>query len=193
VTILLEEMRASRSKSRAKHSKAPVNPWRSLPRLATLFDEQTPQTFFKGSKTDLDELTLTETQLLEQTAQLLGVSLAQLVRAGTLMYAKREFFNRKQHLSQAQDQTDNSLPRAGSGIPGVADARVQAAYDALREANNPVTPAKLAIRAKTGFQTALRWLKIHHPELLMQKPDLPADKHSKTAQEAPHSAQRLPN
>jgi hypothetical protein len=130
-------MRASRSKSRAKHSKAPVNPWRSLPRLATLFDEQTPQTFFKGSKTDLDELTLTETQLLEQTAQLLGVSLAQLVRAGTLMYAKREFFNRKQHLSQAQDQTDNSLPRAGSGIAGVADARVQAAYDAVRQANNP--------------------------------------------------------
>ena len=181
-------MHASRSKSRAKRSKAPVNPWRSLPRLATLFDAQTPQAFFKGSSIpDLEELTLTESQLLEQTAALLGVSLAQLVRAGTIVYAKREFLNSKHH-SQAQDQADNSLPRAGSGIAGVADARVQAAYDALREANNPITPAKLAIRAKTAFQTALRWLKIHHPELLLQKKEkkeLPPDKRSKPTQETP--------
>jgi hypothetical protein len=31
--------------------------------------------------------------------------------------------------------------------------------------------AKLATRAVTGYPTALRWLKIHHPELLVSKPD----------------------
>ena len=61
-------------------------------RLADLFDRVTPQPFFKGSKVpELEELALTETQLLEQTAALLGASLAQLVKAGTLVYAKREF------------------------------------------------------------------------------------------------------
>jgi hypothetical protein len=35
----------------------------------------------------------------------------------------------------------------------------------------PITPAKLATRALTGYPTALRWLKIHHPELLVSKPD----------------------
>src|ERR1700752_4702310 len=132
----------SRSKSRAKRSKTPVNPWRSLPRLATLFDAQTPQAFFKGSSIpDLEELTLTESQLLEQTAALLGVSLAQFARARPIVYPKREFLNSK-HRSQAQDQTDNSLPRAGSGIAGVADARIQAAYDALLQANNPIPPCQ---------------------------------------------------
>ena len=52
----------------------------------------------------------------------------------------------------------------------MADARIQAAYQALADAKLPITPAKLATRALTGYPTALRWLKIHHPELLV-KPD----------------------
>src|SRR5271166_877715 len=90
-----------------RRAKPAANPWQALPRLADLFDSQTPQPFFKGSKVSaLEESALTETQLLEQTAALLGVSLA-----------------------------------------------------------------KLATRAVTGYPTALRWLKIHHPELLVSKPD----------------------
>jgi hypothetical protein len=38
---------------------------------------------------------------------------------------------------------------------------------------NPPIPIKLATRAVTGYPTALRWLKIHHPELLVSKPDEP--------------------
>ena len=55
----------------------------------------------------------------------------------------------------------------------MADARILAAYQAMADANPPVpiTPAKLATRAVTGYPTALRWLKIHHPELLVSKPD----------------------
>jgi len=72
-----------------RRSKAAADPWQALPRLADLFDSQTPQPFFKGSKVSaLEELTLTETKLLEQTASILGISLAQLVKAGTLVYAK---------------------------------------------------------------------------------------------------------
>jgi hypothetical protein len=83
--------RDARRKTRTKRRK-PVNPWHALPRLADLFDHDAPQPFFKGSKVpELEELALTETQLLEQTAALLGVSLGQLVKAGTLVYAKREF------------------------------------------------------------------------------------------------------
>jgi hypothetical protein len=40
---------------------------------------------------------LTETKLLEQTASILGISLAQLVKAGTLVYAKREFLNHNKY------------------------------------------------------------------------------------------------
>ena len=75
-----------------RRSKTAANPWQGLPRLADLFDRATPQPFFKGSQPffkgskvpGLEELALTETQLLEQTAALLGVSLAQLLRTGAL-------------------------------------------------------------------------------------------------------------
>jgi hypothetical protein len=67
----------------------------------------------------------------------------------------------------------NVVLRSGSGVAGVADARILAAYQAMAGANppTPITPAKLASRAVTGYPTALRWLKIHHPELLVSKPD----------------------
>jgi hypothetical protein len=168
---------------KTRRSKPVANPWRSLPRLAAIFDQATPQSFFKGSKVDaLEELSMTETQLLEQTAGLLGLTLPQLVRAGALVYAKREFINHKKYLSPASSSPqgtkadtapatpEDNLPRSGSGVAGVADLRIQAAYDALLASKNPVTPAKLATRALTGYPTALRWLKIHHPELLAPKP-----------------------
>ena len=81
---------AARAKTTGtRRSKPAADPWQALPRLADLFDSQTPQPFFKGSKVSaLEELALTETKLLEQTA-----SLAQLVKAGTLVFAKREFLN----------------------------------------------------------------------------------------------------
>ena len=87
------------AKSRNQRRK-PADPWQALPRLADLFDRDTPQPFFKGSKVpELEELALTETKLLEQTAALLGVSLAQLVKAGTLVYAKREFLNHQKYFT----------------------------------------------------------------------------------------------
>ena len=159
------------AKSRTKRRKpADADPWQALPRLADLFDRVTPQPFFKGSKIpELEELALTETQLLEQTAALLGVSLAQLVKAGTLVYAKREFLNHKKFSGGDSE----ALLRSGSGVAGVADARIQAAYESLATAKVPVTPAKLATRALTGYPTALRWLKIHHPELLVPTQEAP--------------------
>ena len=116
---------------------------------------------------------MTEAQLLEQTASVLGVSLAQLVRAGALVYAKREFLNNRRAQSAGDGDAQTALLRSGSGVAGVADARIAAAFDALALANAPITPAKLATRALTGYPTALRWLKIHHPELLAPRP-LPA-------------------
>jgi hypothetical protein len=167
-------MQASPARGAKRRAKAlkPANPWLSLPKLAALFEPSTPQNFFKGSKVpELEELALTETQLLEQTAALLSVSLAQLVRAGALVYAKREFLNHKKHLgAKADGAPEDNLPRSGSGVAGVADLRIQAAYDALLASKAPITPAKLATRALTGYPTALRWLKIHHPELLAPKP-----------------------
>ena len=160
------------AKSRTKRRKpaAAADPWQALPRLADLFDRVTPQPFFKGSKvSELEELALTETKLLEQTAALLGVSLAQLVKAGTLVYAKREFLNHKKFSGGDSE----ALLRSGSGVAGVADARIQAAYESLADAKVPVTPAKLATRALTGYPTALRWLKIHHPELLVPTQEAP--------------------
>ena len=162
---------------KTRRPKPAASPWQSLPRLAAIFDQATPQSFFKGSKVDaLEELSMTETQLLEQTAGLLGLTLPQLVRAGALVYAKREFINHKKYLSPAPSSSPQgtkavqNLPRSGSGVAGVADLRIQAAYDALLASKNPITPAKLATRALTGYPTALRWLKIHHPELLAPKP-----------------------
>src|SRR5271166_5644062 len=155
-----------------RRAKPAANPWQALPRLADLFDSQTPQPFFKGSKVSaLEESALTETQLLEQTAALLGVSLAQLVKAGTLVYAKREFLNHQKYSAAEGGDSESALLRSGSGVAGVADARILAAYQALADAKVPITPAKLATRAVTGYPTALRWLKIHHPELLVSKPD----------------------
>jgi hypothetical protein len=164
---------AARAKTPAhRRSKPALNPWQALPGLADLFDSQTPQPLFKGSKVPaLEEVTLTETKLLEQTAALLGVSLAQLVKAGALVYAKREFLNHTKYSAAAEGGSESALLRSGSGVAGVADARIHAAYQALADAKASITPAKLASRALTGYPTALRWLKIHHPELLVSKPD----------------------
>ena len=165
---------AARAKTTGtRRSKPAADPWRALPRLADLFDSQTPQPFFKGSKVSaLEELALTETKLLEQTASILGVSLAQLVKAGTLVFAKREFLNHQKYSAAEDGDSESALLRSGSGVAGVADARILAAYQAMAGANPPIpiTPAKLATRAVTGYPTALRWLRIHHPELLV-KPD----------------------
>src|SRR6201981_187050 len=169
-------MQASPARGAKRRAKAlkPANPWLALPKLAALFEPSAPQNFFKGSKVpELEELALSETQLLEQTAALLGLSLAQLFRTGALVYAKREFLNHKKHLSQgakADGAPEDNLLRSGSGVAGVADLRIQAAYDALLASKALITPAKLATRALTGYPTALRWLKIHHPELLAPKP-----------------------
>jgi hypothetical protein len=166
---------AARAKTTGtSRSKPAADPWQALPVLADLFDSQTPQPFFKGSKVSaLEEVTLTETKLLEQTASILGVSLAQLVKAGTLVYAKREFLNHNKYSAAEGGDSESALLRSGSGVAGVADARILAAYQAMAGANPPIpiTPAKLATRAVTGYPTALRWLKIHHPELLVSKPD----------------------
>src|SRR5271166_2200394 len=86
-----------------RRSKPAADPWQALPRLADLFDSQTPQPFFKGSKVpELEDMVLTEPQLLEQTAALLGVSLAQLVKTGAIVYAKREFLNHKKYSAAAE-------------------------------------------------------------------------------------------
>jgi hypothetical protein len=65
-------MHAATRRAKTPRLKPSANPWQALPRLADLFDPDAPQPFFKGSKVpELEELALTETQLLEQTAALL--------------------------------------------------------------------------------------------------------------------------
>src|SRR5271165_3741140 len=139
------------AKSRTKRRKpAAADPWQALPRLADLFERQTPQPFFKGSKVSaLEESALTETQLLEQTAALLGVSLAQLVKAGTLVYAKREFLNHNKYSAAEGGDSESALLRSGSVVAGVADALLLPAYQVMADANPPIpiTPAKPATRA----------------------------------------------
>ena len=103
-----------------KHSSPLTRSYR-LPRIAALFDPSTQQNSFKGSKVaQLEELALTETQLLEQTAALLGVSLAQLVRAGALVYAKREFLSHKKYLSPSPPIVPGSSHTGVRSSPSIA-------------------------------------------------------------------------
>jgi hypothetical protein len=151
-----------------RRSKPAADPWQDLPRLADLFDSQTPQPFFKGSKVpELEELTLPETQLLEQTAALLGVSLAQLVKSGAIVYAKREFLNHKKYSAAAEGGSESALLRSGSGVAGVADARILAAYQAMAGANPPIpiTPGQARHQNRHRIRPAL---KIHHPNCWFQ-------------------------
>jgi hypothetical protein len=129
---------AARAKTTGTRSKPAADPWQDLPRLADLFN-QTPQPFFKGSKVpELEDTVLTESQLLEQTAALLGVSLAQLVKTGAIVYAKREFLNHQKYSAAAEGgDSESALLRSGSGVAGVADARILAAYQAMAGANPP--------------------------------------------------------
>jgi Telomere resolvase ResT/TelK catalytic domain len=106
---------------------------KALPRLADLFDSQTPQPLFKGSKVSaLEELALTETQFLEQTAALLGVSLAQLVKTGALVYAKREFLNRQ--------STTACLADPKKIIRALAQLRDLVSADAVNTTTSPQLP-----------------------------------------------------
>jgi hypothetical protein len=78
-------MHAARAKTiGTRRSEPAADPWQALPAWPISFDSQTPQPFFKGSKVSaVEELALTETKLLEHTASILGVSLAQVVKADT--------------------------------------------------------------------------------------------------------------
>jgi hypothetical protein len=106
-----------------------------------------------------------------------------------------EFLNHKKFSAAAEGDSD-ALLRSGSGVAGVADARIQAAYQTLADAKLPITPAKLATRALTGYPTALRWLKIHHPEVLKPDATVAAEQakptHSETVQkQQPEAAPRM--
>ena len=67
------------------------------------------------------------------------VSLTQL--AGTLVFAKREFLNHQKY-SRRRD-SEFALLRCGSGVAGVADARILAAYQAMarRQSAHPHHPS----------------------------------------------------
>jgi hypothetical protein len=86
------------------------------------------------------------------------------------VYANASSLTIKKYSAAAEG--DSELLRSGSGVAG---ARILSAYQAMAGANPPIpiTPAKLATRTVTGYPTALRWIKIHHPELLVPKPDEP--------------------
>jgi len=89
---------------------------------------------------------LTESQLLGVIPlvvilefSMLIVSLAQLVRTGALVYAKREFLNHKKYsAAQADSEGSSALPRSGSGVAGIAD-RIQAACQTLADAKLRIT------------------------------------------------------
>jgi hypothetical protein len=79
----------------------------------------------------------------------------------TYIYA--ELHQSQKYLSPspaAEGDSEVALLRSG-GVAGVADTRILAAFERLAAAKVPITPAKLATRALTGYPTALRWLKIH--------------------------------
>ena len=129
-----------------------------------LFDATTPQDFFRGSEQPGITGPLTERDLVGRAAGLLGVPLPQLIRSGAILLAKREILTR----------TKNQAP--GSGVTGSADQRMQEAFDTLRAAGKPLSPARLAKLSRTNFFSAQRWLQRNHPQLLLhpqqlQQPD----------------------
>jgi hypothetical protein len=126
-----------------------------------LFDATTPQDFFRGSEQPGITGPLTERDLVGRAAQLLGVPLPQLISSGAILLAKREILTR----------TKNQAP--GSGVTGSADQRMQEAFDTLRAAGKPLSPARLAKLSRTNFFSAQRWLGLNHPQLLLhpQQPD----------------------
>jgi hypothetical protein len=99
-----------------------------------------------------------------------GSAMAAARRCPACRPRKQSRRSRSSAAAAAKGGSESALLRSGSGVAGVADARIQAAYQALADAKASITPAKLATRAVTGYPTALRWLRIHHPELLV-KPD----------------------
>jgi hypothetical protein len=159
-------MQASPARGAKRRAKAlkPANPWLALPKLAALFEPLTPQNFFKGSKVpELEELALSETQLLEQTAALLGVSLAQLVRAGAPKPPATEAAAPKRDTAPAKEgpQTTTAKP-AGE---------------------TQTTKTKRAAPKAKPLPKKLRNPK-NHPDLIAD------DAHVKTAQKKPEAAQR---
>ena len=81
-----------------------------------------------------------------------GVSLAQLVKAGTLVYAKREFLNHQKYSAAEGGDSESALLRSGSGVAGVVDARIQAAYQVMANAKVPNSHTDGALpRERTGI------------------------------------------
>jgi hypothetical protein len=134
-----------------------------------LFDDTTPQDFFRGSEQPGFKEPLTERALVRRATQVLGVPLAQLIRSGAILLAKRELLTR----TNLTAGTEADALR--SGVAGSADHRMEQAFQTLSAAGKPLSPARLAKLSRTNFFSAQRWLQLHHPELLLQKSSEPPE------------------
>jgi hypothetical protein len=129
-----------------------------------LFDDTTPQDFFRGSEQPGFKEPLTERDLVRRATQVLEVPLPQLIRSGAILLAKRELLTRT-NLAAGAEAT------LRSGVAGSADHRIEQAFQTLSGAGKPLSPARLAKLSRTNFFSAQRWLQLHHPELLLQQTD----------------------
>jgi hypothetical protein len=134
-----------------------------------LFDDTTPQDFFRGSEQPGFKEPLTERALVRRATQVLGVPLSQLIRSGAILLAKRELLTR----TNLTAGTEADALR--SGVAGSADHRMEQAFQTLSAAGKPLSPARLAKLSRTNFFSAQRWLQLHHPELLLQKSSEPPE------------------
>lgn len=132
-----------------------------------LFDDTTPQDFFRGSEQPGFKEPLTERALVRRATQVLGVPLYQLIRSGAILLAKRELLTRTNLTAGSEADT------LRSGVAGSADHRIEQAFQTLSGAGKPLSPARLAKLSRTNFFSAQRWLQLHHPELLLQKNSTP--------------------
>jgi hypothetical protein len=135
-----------------------------------LFDDTTPQDFFRGSEQPGFKEPLTERALVRRATQVLGVPLSQLIRSGAILLAKRELLTRTNLTAGTEADT------LRSGVAGSADHRMEQAFQTLSAAGKPLSPARLAKLSRTNFFSAQRWLQLHHPELLLQKNNTPETK-----------------
>jgi hypothetical protein len=92
--------------------------------------------------------------------------------------------------AKADGAPQDNLPRSGSGVAGVADLRIQAAYDALlgSKARKPAGETQTAKTKRAAPKAKPLPKKLRNPK---NHPDLIADDvHVKTTQKQPEAAQR---
>lgn len=143
--------------------------------IEPLFSRRRKRHFVESRFKDLANRKLTEWEVVLAAAKKQDLPLDEYVHRALLFAAKRDL-----SLAKARDRLKKG--ERASGVPGAADQRIQAAYDRLVAAKQPITPSALKRLAPANLDVVKGWIERNAEELEVPVQTMPAMRYGPRSQ-----------